>query len=873
MKSHFPSLRSGFLALVCLLLPLLWLFRVSLSDGMIVFSNDGSFGMIMSQIDTAHEAITGHWRYLNWIGRNELEALPGLSQGIFFLLNSPVVFAKWFALIALWILGWSAFFLGRRLGLPWILAVAMGLAAELNSNPFSYACWGLAPKPLAFACFIIALALIEGSNKGWRSWIRVALAGFAIGINVIEAADVGIILSLYYAAYVAWDTLSNSARSVPTLALGASRLLITVVCAGWMGGHAVQVLRGYAVKDVTNMEATQGSSKERWRFITGWSLPPAETTRILAAGEYGYRMDTPDGGNYWGRVGEDGSPPRFSGSGEYAGISVLLLALWAVVRTLARFPVQPFTTVERRRILFWSTSAVISLLLAYGHYFPLFRLVFLLPGLNTIRIPMKYLHGFHLSVLLLFAYGLLGVFRTYFKIEPLRSKLMSPSSSSSENSASGFDRVWFFILGGLGSVFGLWALSSAAGMDSLAKRIAGAGFDAAEARSMATFSVTEIGISLLFFGLGGALTLPLRISFFRSINGLRNWGELLALLVAIDLSRAAAPWVVHYDYRFRYEKNPVVSYLQDRAADFSRTTARLVPFGRNALASPNDSKWGAVQNLWLEHHFQFFRIPVLDVIQMPRIPVLDEAFRTAFESKTPAQFNPALVGRLWQLTSTRFILGSVGIVSQLDSAVALPGSHFTPRLLFDLQPKNNVAESRLNQPDSWTAVVTTNGPYAVLEYDAALPRVGLYSSWTVVTNETLMLEQIVAPDFDARKKVILNQSPEIDLPAGSSSQSGEAKITAYAPREVTVSTKNSDSSVLVLNDRWHQHWNATLDGKPVPVLQANHIMKAVSVPAGEHQVRFRFDPPLLALKWTVLAIIAMVGMILSLLVASRSKET
>jgi len=485
---------------------------------------------------------------------------------------------------------------------------------------------------------------------------------------------------------------------------------------------------------------------------------------------------------------------------------------------------------------------------------------------------MKYLHGFQLSVLVLFAYGLLGFFRTCFEVDLVRANLAQLRSQRLETASAGFGRVWTYVLAGLGGLIGLWVLTAAGGTDALTKRIAAAGFESLDARTMAAFSVTELWLCFFFFALSAGLILAAGRWVFSSPSGLRNWGGTLALLVALDLGRAAAPWIVHYDYRFRYEANPVVTYLQSRAPDYARTTARLVPFGRSSLAAPQDSKWGAVQNLWLEHHFQYFRIPLLDVIQMPRIPELDEAFRSNFEPKPDVQFNPALVGRLWQLTSTRFLLGAAAIAEQLQSAVALPGSRFVPRLLFDLQPKPGVDAARLNQPDSWTAVVTTNGPYAILEYDAALPKVGLYSSWNVITNDAATLTRLVAPDFDARNNVVLDRSPEIVRPVIAVTNLGEARITAYAPRKVDVAVKTASPAVLLLNDRWHEHWYATLDGQPCPVLRANHIMKAVAVPAGEHQIRFRFDPPLPALKWTVAAIATMMGLLFCLLVVPESGQ-
>lgn len=48
--------------------------------------------------------------------------------------------------------------------------------------------------------------------------------------------------------------------------------------------------------------------------------------------------------------------------------------------------------------------------------------------------------------------------------------------------------------------------------------------------------------------------------------------------------------------------------------------------------------------------------------------------------------------------------------------------------------------------------------------------------------------------------------------------------------------------LLVVADSWFPGWEATIDGRPAPILRANGIVRAVEVPAGRHEVQMSYRP-------------------------------
>ena len=126
----------------------------------------------------------------------------------------------------------------------------------------------------------------------------------------------------------------------------------------------------------------------------------------------------------------------------------------------------------------------------------------------------------------------------------------------------------------------------------------------------------------------------------------------------------------------------------------------------------------------------------------------------------------------------------------------------------------------------------------VYENPRALPRAMLVHDYRIADFDELIRGGW--PDVDPRRTVLLEHPPAA-LP-GATEPDGAARILRYANTEIDIEVDAPAGGFLVLNDVWHPWWRARLDGRPVDILKANVLFRAVQVEPGRHRVHFGFEP-------------------------------
>ena len=134
-----------------------------------------------------------------------------------------------------------------------------------------------------------------------------------------------------------------------------------------------------------------------------------------------------------------------------------------------------------------------------------------------------------------------------------------------------------------------------------------------------------------------------------------------------------------------------------------------------------------------------------------------------------------------------------------------------------------------------------------------LPRAFLVGSFKVLRKEEDVASRFKSKEFDPAQEVILEEEPKSYIVPSISyivktkydvrtTNDEKVEIVKYTPNEVVIKAVVNSPKFLVLSDSYYPGWKAYVDGTREKIYVANYALRAVYLNAGEHAVRFVFDP-------------------------------
>ncbi|MBI5494654.1 MAG: YfhO family protein [Deltaproteobacteria bacterium] len=177
----------------------------------------------------------------------------------------------------------------------------------------------------------------------------------------------------------------------------------------------------------------------------------------------------------------------------------------------------------------------------------------------------------------------------------------------------------------------------------------------------------------------------------------------------------------------------------------------------------------------------------------------------------------------------------------------------------------DAGDQRFRAPP-WEPVVVDDRRTAVLVRDPrALPRARFVPEATEVGTDALREELLASDPTDAARRVLLSSdlphcAPLPGPPDACPANAPDARIVSDEPERVRVWARSDVAGWLFLADANYPGWEATVDGRPVDILQADLLFRAVALAPGAHDVEFAFRPrparvglALSAAAWTAVA--------------------
>jgi hypothetical protein len=182
--------------------------------------------------------------------------------------------------------------------------------------------------------------------------------------------------------------------------------------------------------------------------------------------------------------------------------------------------------------------------------------------------------------------------------------------------------------------------------------------------------------------------------------------------------------------------------------------------------------------------------------------------------------------------------------------VSRPGSPILDllnvRLLFSMTPV----------PDNPKFVKAADLPgRAIYESHSALPRFFLVPNVTRAEDMADAVRQLGSRSFDPAKVAVVEQGTAAHYPEGAGAT---VRILEYAPSQVRLRVDSAQPRYLVSSEVAYPGWRAFVDGQERPISMTNVAFRGLPVPAGTHEIVFRFRPRILLVSAGVSALSCLV---------------
>ena len=147
----------------------------------------------------------------------------------------------------------------------------------------------------------------------------------------------------------------------------------------------------------------------------------------------------------------------------------------------------------------------------------------------------------------------------------------------------------------------------------------------------------------------------------------------------------------------------------------------------------------------------------------------------------------------------------------------------------------------------YAIVFKTKSEMRLLQAPDVMPRAVLVREAVVLPDLEEHLHYMKKSDFDPIRQVVLQTAPDnntgfVTKADSLTTQDDTVKITRYQPNRIELESVSDESCYLVLSELFYPGWRAYVDKKRVPILRANYLLRAVPLPAGNHNVAFVYKP-------------------------------